>query len=70
MLHIFNVVGDSIQWKSIKDDGIDNNEYHSWTPLDDQQILDSSFAYVDKNPVRIQLIKKHKTYKLKVSQRF
>lgn len=59
---IHNFIAENLQWKMLTD------EDYQRRPSKEEFILDSSYAFINNNPVSVQLISKRDIYKLKVNQ--
>ena len=66
-----NIVGENLQWKILNNEGNnDDEEQQNKSALNDEEILDFSYTYINNNPVGVHLIKKGDNYKLKVNPSF
>lgn len=64
----FKMEGTRKRWNDDQQKKIPLDGQQKKTLFDDQQMLDSSYAYVSNDPLSIWLIKNSESYKLKVNQ--
>ena len=64
---IDDILDDNLPWKILNGDENDSDTYNNSS---DKRILDSSYAYINNNPIGVQLILEDNTYKLKVINDF
>ena len=66
LTQICNIQENNFQWKILEYKDNDDED-HQTNPSSDYLKKDSSYAYINNNPVCVQLIEKDDTYILKVS---